>query len=421
MGGSGMGTTRSVFDALVIGSGPAGLIVAAALGQQGLRVQGLTPTPLRAPWPNTYGIWRDELELLGLEHLLGNSWSNCVSYFEQAEVKHDRTYGLFDKTKLQDHFLAQCESTEMVWHQGHAATIVHQADHSCVTTTAGTELVARVVIDASGHQPVFVERIVGSPIAFQAAYGIVGKFSAPPVEPGQFVLMDYRSEHLTDADKAAYPPTFVYATDLGNDVFFVEETSLSAAPPVPFDVLERRLHQRLKSRGIEVTAVHEVERCLFPMNLPMPRFDQSVVGFGGAASMVHPATGYTIGAMLRRAPGMAAAIATALKPVTTSPESIAAVAWQALWPDDRLKKYDLYQFGLEKLMRFDETLLKHFFETFFSLPKAQWSGFLSDSLTTPALVRAMLQLFGKAPNDVRWGLMQFVGREPALLWRFLTR
>ncbi len=410
-----------MFDALVIGAGPAGLIIAAALCQQGLRVQGLTSTPLLAPWPNTYGIWRDELEALGLTHLLGHSWTNCVSYFEQTTVQHDRTYGLFDKAKLQQHCFEQCEATQMQWHQGVAQTIGHQADHSCVTTTTGTELRARIVVDASGHQPIFVTRKMTAPIAFQAAYGIVGRFSAPPVEPGQFVLMDYRSDHLSAAEKAAHPPTFVYATDLGNDVFFVEETSLSAVPAMSFDILERRLQQRLQARGIRVTDVHEVEHCRFPMNLPMPSFTQPLVAFGGAASMVHPATGYTIGAMLRRAPGLASAIATALKPAQTSPQTIAQTAWQTLWPQDRLKKYDLYQFGLEKLMRFDEVRLKHFFETFFSLPKPQWSGFLSDSLTTPELVRAMIQLFGQAPNDVRWGLMQFMGRESSLLWQFLTR
>jgi lycopene beta-cyclase len=410
-----------VFDALVIGTGPAGVIMAAALGQQGLRVQGLAATPLRTPWPNTYGIWCDELEALGLADLLGYRWTNCVSYFEQAQVRHDRSYGLFDKAKLQNHFLAQCDAAPVAWHQANASTIDHQADHSCVTTTTGEALRARIVIDASGHKPVFVQRTIDRPIAFQAAYGIVGRFSAPPVEPGQFVLMDYRSEHLSTEEKASQPPTFVYAADFGNDVFFVEETSLSAVPPVSFAVLAQRLHQRLAARGITVTAVHEVERCLFPMNLPMPSFAQPVVGFGGAASMVHPATGYTIGAMLRRAPGLAMAIATALQDPQASPPTIAQTAWQALWPQDRLKKYDLYQFGLEKLMRFDEVRLKHFFETFFSLPKAQWSGFLSDGLTTPELVRAMVQLFAKAPNDVRWGLMQFVGQEPALLWQFLTR
>jgi hypothetical protein len=72
------------------------------------------------------------------------------------------------------------------------------------------------------------------------------------------------------------------------------------------------------------------------------------------------------------------------------------------------------------LMRFDEQRLTHFFDTFFDLPKAQWSGFLADGMTSPELVVAMLRLFAAAPNDVRWGLMQFPGKEAGLFWEFLT-
>lgn len=409
-----------MFDALVIGSGPAGLVIAAALCSRGLRVQGLSPTAPDTLWPNTYGIWRDELEALGLTDLLAHCWTDCVSYFGRGEVNHQRAYGLFDKQKLQHYLLEQCAAGQMEWHQGKAAAIKHQPDHSCVTTALGADLQARIVIDTSGHDPVFVQRSLTPNVAQQAAYGIVGRFSSPPIASDQFVLMDYRSDHLSPQDKAQQPPTFLYAMDLGDGVFFVEETSLASAPAVPFEVLEQRLHQRLQAKGVEVTAVHEVERCLFPMNLPLPDFDQPVVGFGGAASMVHPASGYMVGTLLRRSPALADAIADALDTPHSNPYQVAQTAWQALWPQDRLRKYYLYRFGLEKLMRFEEVQLKHFFDTFFSLPKEQWAGFLADTMATPELVQAMLILFGQAPNDVRWGLMQFVGKEASLLWRSLT-
>ena len=38
--------------------------------------------------------------------------------------------------------------------------------------------------------------------------------------------------------------------DLGDGVFFVEETSLALAPGVPYDVLKQRLQQRLDRRGV---------------------------------------------------------------------------------------------------------------------------------------------------------------------------
>jgi lycopene beta-cyclase len=410
----------SDFDVLVIGAGPAGTIIAAALAKRGLRVGGLTASPLRQVWPNTYGIWRDELEPLGLTELLGHCWENTVSYFGRGEVKHDRAYGLFDKVKLQNHLLAKCEAGGVVWHQGEAKSVEHHTDRSIVATAEGDIFKARVVIEATGHNPLFVERQYQGDVAFQTAYGIVGHFSAPPVEPQQFVHQDFRSDHLSAAERASEPPTFLYAMDFGEGVYFVEETSLALSPPVSFELLERRLHQRLAARGIEVTEIHEVERCIFPMTLPLPNLYQSVVGFGGAASMVHPASGYMVGALLRRAPGLAAAISTAMQDPQAEPTAIARAAWQELWNPDRLRKYYLYRFGLEKLMRFDEVLIKQHFDTFFSLPQSQWAGFLADRLSTPELLAAMVRLFAIAPNSLRWGLMQFPGWEANLLWQFLS-
>jgi lycopene beta-cyclase len=406
-----------MFDALVVGSGPAGTIIAGALRDRGLSVQGLSAMPLCEPWPNTYGIWRDELEAMGLTHLLGHCWDDCLSYFNR-EIEHHRAYGLFDKLKLQNYLLEKCQGVD--WVRGLGVAIEHHADHSTVTTDSGQTLQARIVVDASGHKPVFVERQIAQPVAYQAAYGIVGRFSRPPVEPGQFVLMDFRSEHLSAEDKAEAGPTFLYAMDFGEGVFFVEETSLAEAPGLGFELLERRLIQRLRSRGIEVTEIHEVERCLFPMNLPMPSFEQSVVGFGGAASMVHPASGYSVGAMLRRSGDLAGAIFEALRLEEAGPRSVAMAGWNGLWPKDRLRKYYLYQLGLEKLMRFNEGQINNHFETFFGLPQGQWAGFLADGLTTPELVLAMVRMFGRAPNDVRWGLMELRKLEGGLLWRSLS-
>ncbi len=408
------------FDVLVIGSGPAGTIIAANLAQRGLKIGGLTAMPVDQPWPNTYSIWEDELTSLGLSDLLGHRWDNTVSYYAKGEVKHDRAYGMFDKVKLQRYLLDRGAAGGVSWQMAQAQDITHQDLGSIVTTDVGVELKARVVVDASGYNPVFVKRQNQGPVAYQAAYGIVGRFSGPPVQPEQFVHQDFRSDHLSDLEKAQTPPTFLYAMDLGQDVYLVEETSLALAPAMGLDVLERRLHQRLKFRGIEVMEVHEVERCLFPMTLPLPDLQQPVVAFGGAASMVNPASGYMVGALLRRAPGLADALASALVDPLSSPRQIARAGWQRLWPADRLRKYYLYRFGLEKLMRFDEHQLKHFFDTFFSLSQAQWSGFLTDELSAPQLVAAMVRLFGKAPNDVRWGLMQFPGQESQLLWQFLS-
>lgn len=428
-----------MFDALVIGTGPAGLAIAAALCQRGLSVSGLSPTPPDAAWINTYGIWADELDDLDLSHLLAHRWDDCVGYFGPEEKPLNRAYGLFDKHKLQVHLLDQCgyghdAAHPVQWHQGKATQINHSTTHSTITTDDGNRLEARIVIDASGHKPALVKRssISGrAPLAtsheplqnddhmaYQAAYGVVGKFSSPPLKANRFVLMDYRMEHLTEKEQQE-TPTFLYAMDLGHNVFFLEETSLADAPAVSFETLKHRLQKRLAHQGIELQDIHEEEYCLFPMNAPMPSFSQPVVGFGGAASMVHPATGFMVGSLLRRAPVLADGIVAALNDTNASPKAIAKAAWTTLWPSDRLRKYYIYLFGLETLMRFNNAQLCRFFNTFFNLPQPQWAGFLADTLSSPELVVAMLNFFGKAPNSVRGALMRSVSYDGPLLVRSL--
>jgi lycopene cyclase-like protein len=411
-------------DVLVVGAGPAALAIAAELADRGVRVEGLAAADPAAPWANTYGIWGDEVDALGLAHLLAHRWRDTVSHFgpggpaDSGITHHRRDYGLFDKARLQRFWLDRCAAAGMVWHRGEAREIRHGDGQSWVITAAGEELPALLVIDATGHEPVFVRRAEEGPVAGQAAYGIVGRFSRDPIPRERFVFMDFRCDHLS-AEQRRQPPTFLYAMDLGDGVFFVEETSLALAPPVPFPLLRERLHRRLASRGAECIEVLHEEFCLFPMNPPLPFLDQRVVGFGGAAGMVHPSSGYLVGGLLRRAPGLADGIVAALGRGERG-ATLAATAWATLWPADLRWKHAFFRFGLEKLMRFDEARLRHHFDSFFALAPAQWYGFLTNTLRPVEILAAMLRLFLLAPGDVRWSLIQPRGRELALMLRLLA-
>lgn len=407
-------------DVLVVGSGPAGLSLAIALAQRGLTVEGLSASDPAKPWPNTYGIWADELEALGMSNFLDYRWQHTSAYMGKGAIALNRDYGLLNREQLQGHWLAQSKQHGIIWHEGKAAGVKHNAKRSEVTDEKGKTYSARLVVDTSGHSPALVRRSPQpKPIAYQAAYGIVGRFSSPPIEPRQMVLMDYRDDHLP-APERRLPPTFLYAMDLGDDVYFVEETSLAHAPAIRFDTLERRLERRLEHSGAKLLETFHVERCLFPMNAALPDFTQSVVGFGGAASMVHPATGYMVGALLRRGPDLARAIAQSLENRNASPAQVAQAAWQALWPADRVRKHYLYTFGLENFMAFSMPELQQFLTAFFKLDQSQWAGFLADTSTLPEIVQAMLVLFGRTSNPVRWGLMSSVLTHGNLLRRTLT-
>jgi len=121
-----------------------------------------------------------------------------------------------------------------------------------------------------------------------------------------------------------------------------------------------------------------------------------------------------VGSLLRRAPAVAAAVAAAMADPAAPSAALARAGWQALWPRELRRKHALYQFGLEKLMRFSEPQLRAHFATFFSLPQDQWFGFLVNTSGVPELLAAMLRLFATAPWSVKAGLMGMQGREWAL-------
>ncbi len=421
---------KSSSDALVLGAGPGALAIAAALCQEDLNVSILSKENPRKPWPYTYGIWGDEVDELGISHLLEHRWGNTVSFFGEGSIdpnspanqvtQHKIDYGLFDKSKLQNFWVKQCESAGVIWYEGVAQDLVVNKNISSVITVKGETINARLVIDATGYQPVFLKHIEHPPVAIQTCYGIVGRFNQPPVEKGQFVLMDYRCDHLSESERNE-PPTFLYAMDMGGGSYFLEETSLGLEPPVSLETLRERLEKRLEHRGIKMTELQHEELGVFlPMNLPLPDLKQPILGFGGAAAMVHPASGYMVGGLLRRAPSLAKAVAKAMKDEKASPAQLARKGWNQLWPKDLRKKQALYQFGLEKLMRFRESQLREFFKAFFGLPNDQWYGFLTNTLSLKDLVSAMWTMFVKAPWNVRLGLMGMEGRELKLLWKFIS-
>jgi lycopene beta-cyclase len=409
-------------DVLVVGAGPAGLVAAATLAEQGLRVTVLSAAAgpgEHAPWPNTYGVWLDEIEGLGYAPLLARRWADTVAHFGRGEVALKRTYGRFDNGRLQTHLIERCVRGGVCWQRGRAVGVTHTPSGSSVHLQNGSELPARLILDASGHFPALIRRSGNEQPAFQTAYGLLGTFSAPPIDPGQMLLMDFRDDFLPP-DERGRDPTFLYAMDMGDGRFFVEETSLARRPGLPFEVLKDRLQRRLAHHGVSVQETFELERCAFPMGLPLPDRTQRVVGLGGAASMVHPASGYLIAATLRAAPPLAQTLASALGAPDATPQRAAEAAWQALWSEARVQQRQLYLFGLEGLLRLDGPQLRDFFSAFFALPPHRWQGYLSGTLSAPEIALTMTAMFAHVSNRVRGALIRTaLGRHGALLLRAL--
>ena len=342
--------------------------------------------------------------------MLSHRWSKTVSFFGNGEnkkgnipTKHYYDYGLINQEAFQDDLLKKCKGIE--WLNETAKDITEKNKLSEVICSSGLKIMARLVIDASGHKSNFVKRPVHNEIAQQAAYGIVGKFSSPPVNKEQFVLMDFRPNHLNKDEKLS-SPSFLYAMDLGDETFFVEETSLASYPALSQENLKKRLLKRLNNKGVEVIEIFHEENCLFPMNLPLPFKNQFVLGFGGSASMVHPASGYMIGSLLRRAPLLAEKLAFFLKEPHLSSLELATKGWNVLWPKELTQRHKLYQYGLRRLMSFDESRLRSFFSNFFRLSTKEWVGFLTNTLPLPKLIYVMSKMFINSPLKVKLGMLK---------------
>ncbi len=398
-----------ILDILILGSGPAALCLAAELAKQNLIIKGISTKSPHEKWENTYGIWASELEELGLESLLSHRWSRTVSFFGNGinengniSTNHNYDYGLINQEAFQNELLKKCNGIK--WLNETASQITEEKNISEVICFSGLKLKARLVIDASGHKSTFIKRPSRKDIAQQAAYGIVGKFSSPPVKKDQFVLMDFRPDHL-NKDELLTSPSFLYAMDLGNETFFVEETSLASYPALSQEQLKKRLLSRLGNKGIKVNEIYHEENCLFPMNLPLPFKKQFVLGFGGSASMVHPASGYMIGSLLRRAPLLAEKLAIFLKEPNLSSLEIATKAWEVLWPYELTQRHKLYQYGLQRLMSFDESRLRSFFSNFFRLSTKEWVGFLTNTLPLPKLIYVMSKMFINSPLKIKLGML----------------
>lgn len=284
-----------------------------------------------------------------------------------------------------------------------AGSLVHDESGSTVLLeskdhTTITQVRTKLVVDCTGHESRIVlkdDRIKSTPPGYQIAYGCLVKVdetSIPnrnyvgPYDKKAMTLFDYRTDHFLpnsqELAKAEFAPTFMYAMPLGdtsNRIFF-EETSLVARPALSFMECKERCMTRLTHLGITVTDIEEEEYCYIPMGGPLPAKDQRVVGFGGAAAMVHPSTGYHLCRAMMGAGAVAKVIRDELSNAEVrgwNPDRAAARAYNAIWSPSNIAQRNFAVFGGEYLMKQNVVGLRGFFGGFFKLPLSMWGGFLA--------------------------------------------
>ena len=397
-------------DVVVVGNGPGGLILAAALADQGLRVAVIGPVDadgVPPAWVPNYGLWADELDGAELGGFAEHRWAQTrVRTDGPAARVLERGYVRVDRAALRAELIRRVERGGGEWLAGEVVGVAHDRAGSTLRTRDGASHGARVVVDASGHRPVLATRPRRPAPGFQTAVGWTLEGDGGALDAGCATLMDWSDAHLEADQRGAGPATFLYAMPLGADRWFVEETVLVGRPAVPFGPLEQRLRQRLDALGVRVERVLEREECWIPMGGAPPDRRGRTLAFGGAAVRVHPATGYLFARMLRDAPPVAAAVATALGAAGAVPAQAVRAGWDALWPDEALARHALFAFGAELLMRLDPVQTRRFFGIFFGLPEPDWQGYLSDRLPASGIAAAMGRVFARAPADLRAAMIR---------------
>ena len=425
-------------DVLVLGSGPAARAIATLLSSpkcpdgspHGLDVLMADANFDRA-WPPNYGVWDDEWDAindlyqsfgrtLGDNKCIDRYWSVTDCYFggsfdipTKERFRVDRPYCRIDKDALRDvltltgeeedgyrviraNHISRATSTNLYQPMG---TLTHDMDGSTIVLQSKdgeqTTVRTRLIVDCTGHESDLVlkdGRAKSKPAGFQIAYGALvtvdetdspDKSQIGPYDKEAMTLFDYRTDHFpegSDSEKnAERAPTFMYAMPLKDNRIFFEETSLVARPAISFQECKDRCFTRLQHLGIKVVDVEEEEFCYIPMGGPLPAKDQRIVGFGGAAAMVHPSTGYHLCRAMMAAGDVAKAIRTELDKDKSEVnlDIAAAAAYHAMWSPANIRQRNFAVFGGEFLMKQNVEGLRGFFDGFFRLPLEMWGGFLA--------------------------------------------
>lgn len=376
---SGSPRTRAV----VLGLGPAGRIAAHRAAARGWDVMALDPAG--GSMPSTVGAWAHQLPAwLPADAVASRFRPSVVTSGGRRRLLDD------DYVVLDTAVLSRLGGFDVCRERGmrHADGAVTIRDGDGDGEDFGAWTSSDVVVDAVGAAP-------GAAVleARQLAFGHVFREIDVPEHVRVPVLMDFTVPTGTDlppdhADAAGrYPATFSYRLPLGDGTWLIEETILAARASSDADdprraELHAHLHRmqsrRLADLGLDPARAIADETVDFPMgprHLPDDDPRKGHGHFGAAGGWMHPATGYSVGAVLADVDRFLDQLEAR---ADASPPGGRPLAW-------------LRRRGLHVLLGFDADQTREFFDSFLSLPDAAIREYLTGT-STPRTLAVMVAL-----------------------------
>ena len=311
--------------------------------RRGLRTLLLDPAP-DAPWRHTYGSWAAELPPeLPPAVVAARARGRAIA---RTEHRLGWDYAVLDVPALRAHLDAGLAAAGVTVRAGR---VVGPAGPGAVALAGGRRAAGppgggrRRCRDSRSASSF---RRASAVPAEQAAYGVIVRRPRWPPrwsQPGTALFMDWRPRprRAGPADVPLRGPARRGRGAAGGDL------AGPAGPACPMPVLRRRLLARLARHGVTPPAEAPDERVLFPLDTPRHRA-RGVLGFGAAAPLVHPASGFSLATALSLAPAVAHALATRL------PHGVPRRAGRGrpvVWPAAARAVHRFRRIGLEALLR----------------------------------------------------------------------
>lgn len=389
----------------VEGLGPAGTAFALRALARGHRVTAAEPKWPDLTWPATYGVIETDVPTWA------DTWFNPPHHVT-VRTPHPRVlpyrYRMMDKSAM----------------LGDLLSAVHDG-RLTISTHSTQDMRADVIISAHGAPSpdlALQQLAVGyvfAPCGGHSSSHTDAHLFPPVTSPGstpQPCFMDW----TPTADGEGFPPSFLYIQPV-EDGLLIEETVLTTHADADSHIpeLTRRLDRRLQTPELRDFAASATfvrrETVAIPMGTrqrPWHFPGHTERGakqyfFGASGGLIHPATGYSVGASLN-----------AVDDILNALESTRSLRHRAVAFIQRELAYLLRQVGGELIARADHRTLLDFFDCFFRMPAKRQLAYLTghNGVEVMKTMWALRQLTG-----FRHPFLQPLWKNPRDLYRAIRR